>query len=160
MSHHVLPSARPRASIKALQLPANSGRGLIFAQWRLTYNAICLPVLTYSMATNCGIPGSRRNWSTNSKPSKTEASDWQPALFGPPRESSYSSCFNIFPIDLSHRMLTDNSALRLYRLHKSSKVLLRRGGDLSPNPREPISTPARRSAKTPFHVLASGLCQR
>ncbi len=35
------------ASIKALQLLGNSVRGLDFAQWRLAYNAICLPVLTY-----------------------------------------------------------------------------------------------------------------
>ena len=38
---------RARASIKALQLLGNSIRGLSAADWRLVYNAVCLPVLTY-----------------------------------------------------------------------------------------------------------------
>jgi hypothetical protein len=38
---------RARASLKALQLLGNSVRGIDFAQWRLAYTAICLPVLTY-----------------------------------------------------------------------------------------------------------------
>jgi hypothetical protein len=38
---------RVRASIKATQLLGNSTCGIDFAQWRLAYNVICLPVLTY-----------------------------------------------------------------------------------------------------------------
>jgi hypothetical protein len=38
---------RTRASLKGLALLGNSVRGLDFASWRLAYNAVCLPVLTY-----------------------------------------------------------------------------------------------------------------
>jgi hypothetical protein len=41
---------RARASLKSLQILGNSVRGLDFASWRLAYNAICLPVLTYGIA--------------------------------------------------------------------------------------------------------------
>ncbi|KAH9993134.1 hypothetical protein BJV74DRAFT_771184, partial [Russula compacta] len=47
-SYHVdVMCNRARASIKALQLLGNSVRGLNHASWRLMYNTICLPVLTY-----------------------------------------------------------------------------------------------------------------
>jgi hypothetical protein len=47
-THHVeVMCNRVQASIKALQLLGNSVRGLDQAKWRLAYNAICLPVLTY-----------------------------------------------------------------------------------------------------------------
>ena len=36
-----------QASIKALQLLGNLVCGLDFANWRMAYNIICLPVLTY-----------------------------------------------------------------------------------------------------------------
>ncbi len=39
---------RAHASLRALQLLGNSVCGIDFTQWRLAYNAICLPVLTYS----------------------------------------------------------------------------------------------------------------
>ncbi|KAH9958920.1 hypothetical protein BC827DRAFT_529863 [Russula dissimulans] len=38
---------RARATLKALQLLGNSVRGLDLASWKLAYNAVCLPVLTY-----------------------------------------------------------------------------------------------------------------
>ena len=41
---------RARASLKSLQILGNSVRGLDFASWRLAYNAVCLPVLTYGLA--------------------------------------------------------------------------------------------------------------
>ena len=47
-SHHIkVICNRARMSLKALQLLGNSVRGLDEASWRLAYNAICLPVLTY-----------------------------------------------------------------------------------------------------------------
>jgi len=46
--HHIdIMCNRARATIKALQLLGNSVRGLDHARWKLAYNAICLPVLTY-----------------------------------------------------------------------------------------------------------------
>jgi hypothetical protein len=39
---------RTRASIKALQILGSTHRGLSMANWRLVFNAVCLPVLSYS----------------------------------------------------------------------------------------------------------------
>jgi hypothetical protein len=58
-------------------------------------------------------------------------------------------------MDLRLRMLTDNSALCLYRLQSSSQLLLRLRGDWYPNPQERIPTPAQRNAKTALRALAS-----
>jgi hypothetical protein len=38
---------RARASIKALQILGSTHRGLSMANWRLVFNAVCLPVLSY-----------------------------------------------------------------------------------------------------------------
>ena len=47
-THHVTVMCnQARATLKALQLLGNSVQGLNKARWRLAYNAICLPVLTY-----------------------------------------------------------------------------------------------------------------
>ena len=47
-SHHVeVMCNQAWATLKALQLLGNSVRGLDQARWRLAYNVICLPVLTY-----------------------------------------------------------------------------------------------------------------
>jgi hypothetical protein len=47
-SYHVeVMCNRACATIKVLQLLGNSVRGLKHAKWRLAYNTICLPVLTY-----------------------------------------------------------------------------------------------------------------
>lgn len=46
VSSSTLVCNRTRASIKALQLLGNSVRGLDHARGRLSYNAICLPVLS------------------------------------------------------------------------------------------------------------------
>jgi hypothetical protein len=47
-THHVeVMCNRAHASIKALQLLGNSVQGLDHAKWRLVYNMVCLPVLTY-----------------------------------------------------------------------------------------------------------------
>jgi len=38
---------RARASIKVLQVPGNTTRGINAASWKLVYNAVYLPLLTY-----------------------------------------------------------------------------------------------------------------
>ena len=68
--------------------------------------------------------------------------------------------FNILPMDLRLRMLTDNAALRLYRLQRSSQVLLRLGGVWSPNPGEPIPTPTWKAAKTALRTMANRILAR
>jgi hypothetical protein len=41
---------RAKASFKSLHILGNSARGLNFGSWRLAYNTVCLPVLTYGLA--------------------------------------------------------------------------------------------------------------
>jgi hypothetical protein len=76
-----------------------------------------------------------------------------------PREP-LQQLLNILPMDLRLRMLTDNSALRLYRLQRSSQVLLRLGGAWCPNPQETIPTPTRRATKTALRALASRVSEK
>ena len=45
--HVKIMATRVRGTLKALRLLGNSVRGLDHGNWRLTFNAICLPVLTY-----------------------------------------------------------------------------------------------------------------
>jgi hypothetical protein len=45
--HIMIMCNRARASIKALQVLGSSHRGLSMANWRLVFNAVCLPVLSY-----------------------------------------------------------------------------------------------------------------
>ena len=39
---------RARSTLKALQLLGNSIRGLDWESWRMVYNAVVLPILTYA----------------------------------------------------------------------------------------------------------------
>jgi Reverse transcriptase (RNA-dependent DNA polymerase) len=45
--HISVVSSRTKSTLKALQLLGNSVRGLDHGSWRLAYNAICIPTLTY-----------------------------------------------------------------------------------------------------------------
>src|SRR6266446_1000561 len=153
-THHVNTMCnRTRASIKALQLLGNSVRGLDFAQWRLAYYAICLPVLTYG----CQLWYTSKQRGLVDKLQKVQ-NEGVKLLAGAfktaPREVLHQ-LFNILPMSLRLRMLTDNTALRLYRLQPTSQLLIRLGGAWSRNAREPTSTPKRKAAKTPLRALAS-----
>jgi hypothetical protein len=151
--HHVnIMCNRARASIKALQLLGNSVRGLDFAQWRLAYNAICLPVLTYGC--QLWYTGKQKKLAHKLQVVQNEGVRLIAGAFRTTPREPLQQLFNILPIDLRLRMLTDNSALRLYRLQSSSQVLLRLGGEWAPNPQESIPTPVRSKAKTALRALA------
>jgi hypothetical protein len=152
--HHVnVMCNRARASIKGLQLLGNSVRGIDFAQWRLAYNAICLPVLTYGC--QLWYTGKQKKLAHKLQVVQNEGVRLIAGAFKTAPREPLHQMFNILPIDLRLRLMTDNSALRLYRLQTSSQVLLRLGGDWAPNPQEPIPTPARKRAKTALRALAS-----
>lgn len=152
--HHVnIMCNRARASIKALQLLGNSVRGLDFAQWRLAYNAICLPVLTYGC--QLWYTGKQKKLANKLQVVQNEGVRLIAGAFRTTPREPLHQLFNILPIDLRLRMMTDNSALRLYRLQNSSQVLLRLGVEWSPSPQESIPTPVRKRAKTALRALAS-----
>ena len=152
--HHVnVMFNRARASMKALQLLGNSVRGLKFAQWRLAYNAICLPVLTYGC--QLWYIGKQKKLTNKLQVVQNEGVQLIAGAFKTTPREPLHQLFNILLMALRLRIMTDNSALRLYRLQTSSQVLLRLGGDWAPNPQESIPTPVRRKAKTILHTLAS-----
>ena len=125
-SHHVdTVCNRARATLKALQLLGNSVRGLDQAKWRLAYGAICLPVLTYGC--QLWYTGKQK---TLVKKLQTVQNDAVRVMSGTfrttPREPLHQ-LLTILPMDLRLNMLTQNTALRLYRAPRSSQLLRRLG---------------------------------
>ncbi len=100
---------RARASIKALQLLGNSIRGLDFAQWRLAYNAICLPVLTYGC--QLWYTGKQKGLVDKLQKVQNEGVRLIAGAFKSAPREVLQQLFNILPMGLRLRMLTDNSAL-------------------------------------------------
>ena len=155
-SHHVTVMCnRARGTLKALQLLGNSHRGLDQARWRLAYNAICLPVLTYG----CQL------WFTGKqvglvKKLQTVQNDAVKLISGTfhttPREPLHQ-LLNILPMDLRLTMIVQNSALRLYRAPQESQLLKRLGGAWhTPNPDDiPLPIPTRNNVKTTLRDLAA-----
>ena len=125
-SHHVNTVCnRARATLKALQLLGNSIWGLDQANWRLAYNAICLPVLTY----RCQL------WYTGKqvtlvKKLQTVQNEVVRIISGTfrttPREPLHQ-LLTIIPMGLCLDMLTQSTALRLYKAPRSSQLLRRLG---------------------------------
>lgn len=157
-SHHVdIMCNRARASIKALQLLGNSVRGLDHARWKLAYNAICLPVLTYGCQLwykGKQVTLVRKLQTVQNHAVKVISGSFRTA----PREPLHQ-LLNIFPMDLRLKMLTQNTALRLYRLPKDSQLLIRLGDSWhTPSPEDmPLPTPNRKGAKTSLRSLAAGI---
>jgi len=121
-SHHItIMCNRARATLKALQLLRNSVRGLDQARWRLAYNAICLPVLTYG----CQL-WFKGKQITLVKKLQTVQNDVLRLISGTfwttPRDPLHQ-LLNILPMDLRLNMIVQNSALRLYRAPQQSQLL-------------------------------------
>ena len=155
-AHHVdVVCNRARASLKALQLLGNSVRGLDQASWRLAYLAICLPVLTYG----CQL-WYRGKQVTLVKKLQTVQNDAVRIITGTfrttPREPLHQ-LLTILPMDLRLNLLTQNTALRLYRAPSGSQLLRRLGGDWhAPSPTDlPLPAPIRNRATTTLRALAA-----
>lgn len=154
-THHVnVMCNRARATLKALQLLGNSVRGLDQARWRLAYNAICLPVLTYG----CQL------WFTGKqvilvRKLQTVQNDAVKLISGTfrttPREPLHR-LLNILPMDLRLTMIVQNSALRLYRAPNESQLLKRLGGAWhTPTAGDiPLPVPIENEIKTTLRKLA------
>jgi len=104
---------RTRAAIKALQLLGNSVRGLDHARWRLAYNAICLPVLTYGC--QLWYTGQQKGLVKKLQLVQNEAVRVIAGAFRTTPRESLHQLLTILPMDLRLDMLTQNAALRLYR---------------------------------------------
>ena len=146
---------RARASLKALQILGNSIRGINFAQWRLVYNAVCLPVLTYGC--QLWFTGKQKSLVLKLQRVQNEAVRVISSSFSMAPRDPLHQILSIFPMSLCLNMLTLNFALRLYRLPKASQPLKRLQGPWT-EPSEndlPAPAPNRNAAKTALRWLAS-----
>jgi hypothetical protein len=155
-THHVdVVCNRARASLKALKLLGNSVRGLDQAKWRLAYNAICLPVLTYG----CQLWYTGKQVTLVKKLQRVQ-NDAVRIISGTFRTTPLDplhQLLTILPIKLRLDMLIQNTALRLYRAPKGSQLLRRLGvAWQSPTPGDlPLPSPNRPRAKTTLRALAA-----
>src|SRR5258708_29304779 len=100
--------------MKALQLLGNSIHGLDFAQWRLAYNAICLPVLTYGC--QLWYTGKQKGLVKMLQVVQNEAVRVISGAFHTTPREPLHQLLNVPPINLCLHLLVDNSAMQLYKL--------------------------------------------
>ena len=119
---------RARASIKALKVLGNTHRGLSMANWRLVFNAVCLPVLSYG----CQLWATSRKYKTLVKKTQLVFNEGVKIISGAfrtaPREALHELT-RILPARFFFDKLTQTSALRLYRIPATSQFFPRLGGD-------------------------------
>ncbi len=141
--------------LKVLQLLGNSVRGLDQARWRLAYNAICLPVLTYGC--QLWYTGKQVTLVKKLQTVQNEAVQLISGMFQTTPCEPLHQLLNILPIDLHLNMLLQKTAFRLYKAPKGSQLLIRLGGDWhSPSTNDlPLLAPNRASLKTTLCTLAA-----
>jgi hypothetical protein len=101
------------STLKALQLLGNSVHSLSWANWRMVYNAIILPILTYATPMwFSGQAGLLRQLCT-----AQNAAVWHPAsTFSTTHIDPLHQLMGIMPIDLQLQLLIKNVSLHLYRI--------------------------------------------
>src|SRR6201996_4839746 len=124
---------RARASLRALQILGNSHRGLSMANWRLVFNAVCLPVLSYG----CQLWANARNYKTLIKKAQLVFNEGVKVISGSfrtaPREALHELT-RVLPARFFFDKLTATSALRLYRVPVTSQLRTRLGSDWAFDP--------------------------
>jgi Reverse transcriptase (RNA-dependent DNA polymerase) len=122
--HISVVASRTKSSLKALQLLGNSVRGLNHGSWRLAFNAICIPALTY------GAPiwfrGQQKHIKTLQTVQNAAVGIITGAFRSTPREPLHQLIV-IPPIQIRLQRLATQAAIRLLTLPKSSPVLHRLG---------------------------------
>ena len=117
---------RARASIKALQVLGNTHRGLSMANWRLVFNAVCLPVLSYG----CHLWMASHNKNTLVKKVQLVFNEGVKVISGAFRTAPCEPLHEIvrvLPARHYLEKLTITSALRLYRIPPTSQLRCRLG---------------------------------
>ena len=117
---------RARASLKALQVLGNTHRGLSMANWRLVFNAVCLPVLSYG----CQLWATSRKYKSLCAKAQLVFNEGVKVISGAfctaPREPLHELT-RVLPARFFFDKLTHTSALRLYRVPRTSQLLARLG---------------------------------
>ena len=155
-THHVdTVCNRARATLKALQLLGNSVRGLDQASWRLAYNAICLPVLTYGC--QLWYMGKQVTLVKKLQIVQNEAVRVISGTFRTTPREPLHQLLTILPMDLRLTMLIQNTALCLYKAPAGSQTLIRLGTSWhTPSPNDlPLPAPIRERASTTLRALAA-----
>jgi hypothetical protein len=154
--HHVdVVCNRTRASLKALQLLGNSVRGLDQANWRLAYNAICLPVLTYGC--QLWYKGKQVTLVKKLQVVQNEAVRIISGTFRTAPREPLHHLLAILPMDVRLTLLLKKTALRLYKVPRESQLLARLGDAWhTQDPNDlPLPTPNRTGATTTLRALAA-----
>jgi hypothetical protein len=161
--HHVTTMTnRAKSALKSLPLLGNSVWGLDFMRWRLAYNAICLPILSYGIQLwyqgQVGLVMQLQG-------AQNDAVRIISGAFKTAPRDPLHQLLAILPFGLRIQMLMKYSALRLYRLPRESQLLKRLGdpwsspreGDL-PSPAPPPTTDASTQGSLPSrsssHMMA------
>jgi hypothetical protein len=152
--HVKIMATRARGTLKSMKLLGNSVRGLDHGSWRLAYNAICLPVLTY------GSPiwfKQQKQLSKTLQAVQDEAVRWMMGAFRTTPTEPLHQLIAILPIHIRLQMLSKTAALTLLTVPHSSQLIQRLGqpwcdaGELDDDiPLTPYPTPS-----TPLTRLAS-----
>jgi hypothetical protein len=121
-THHVdIMWNRAHASIKALQLLSNSVHGLNHARWRLAYNAICLPVLTYGC--QLWYTGKQKVLVKKLQTVQNKVVQLISGVFYTTPREPLHQLLTILPMDLRLNMIVQNAALYLYKMPRGSQLL-------------------------------------
>jgi hypothetical protein len=142
-------------TIKALRLLGNSVRGLNHAKWRLAYNVVCLPVLMYGC--QLWYMGKQKTLVKKLQTVQNEAVRVIAGAFRTTPCEPLHQLPTILPMDIRLEILTQNTALRLYRVSRDSQLLKRLGGDwYTLQPQDTLlPTPNNDGAHTTLRALAS-----
>jgi len=117
---------RGRASLKALQMLGNSQRGISTVSWRLVFNAVCLPVLTYG----CQLWANSPKHKTLVKQVQLVMNKGVKVVAGAFRTAprlALHELLRILPASYYIEKLIQTSSLRLYRVPRTSQLLVRLG---------------------------------
>ena len=118
--HVKIMATRVRGTLKSMKLLGNSVKGLDHSSWRLAYNAICLPVLTY---------GSLIWFKQQKQLSKTlqvvqdEAVRWMMGTFRTTPADLLHQLIAILPIHIHLQMLSKTTALTLLTIPHSLQLI-------------------------------------
>ncbi len=151
--HVKIMATRARGTLKSMKLLGNSVKGLDHGSWRLVYNAICLPVLTY------GSPIWFKQQKQLTKILQTvqdEAIRWMLGAFRTTPVEPLHQLIAILPMHICLQLLSKTVALTLLTIPHSSQIIQRLGPpwcdrnelheDIPPTPYPTPNTPLIRLA--------------
>ena len=156
--HVTIMCNRARASAKAMKLLGNTIRGLSMANWHLVLNAVCLPVLAYG-GQLWFVPGDSKKLVKQVQQVQNEMVHMVAGAFHTAPREALCHLTHMLPMEQYLEKLTHTSALRLYRLPRTSQLLRRLGPDwYEPRHRDfplvvPQNSPERGTGKQHSTVL-------